>query len=472
MKNSSQKVWGKMSSMMLLVLLVLVGSACNRKDEQRVSPYYVGQNTPAFAYMEFDPKLKLDRVTFHIDNRKMRIWNSQYLPFGTEVDSAYLNMGISNQLGVTILNETTGKRVENWDSAKGDQLIEIKGGKLKVIVEKGDAPTLSYDLRLMGYGYDPNKLTWARQEQRLPVKSDRARVLELDEEKYWLTRLGSDASALYRITSLSPILFDEVAEANIPSKLAPESLLRDHIGDVWAVTDEGLLYKSSDLRVWEMVELGSIRLTLLISDRTTDDNATLLTAVGYDTAEPETFFTYTIESGVVEKGVQLDAGFPVREAYIYTYQVAGKTHSNIFSGLTADGTPAVSSFFTSDGINWGEAPYSNNALAETLPVRGGLFLNPFNNKDIYVVGGIYNGGEPSNRICKSDDRGNAWKELSKEQAPGETFRPRHGASGLIGSYVGGMPQFYIFGGNIGGESSDEIWLGWLDTTGGILNDFD
>lgn len=472
MMNSKNREVSIRSGFVLLLVIVLVAStACNRRSRQMVRPAYVGLNNPSFVQIEFPKEKKLEAVQMHIDNRKMRIWNSQYLPYGTKVDSVYLNMGISNQLKVTLYNETTGKRVENWDSGARKK-IDLTGGKLLITIEKSESPTLTYQLRLMTYGYDPSHLSWELHQERLPVKSDDAIVLARGEERFWLTKVPVGAGLkLFRIASVKPFAFEEVQTAQVPSGLQPRSILKDHEGCFWGLTNNDELYYSRDLIDWQKKDLGSVRLTMLISDSESDDELPLITAIGYEVAQPNRFFTFSIEEGGVEKGTPLETDFPVREAYVYTYNVAGSTHSYIFSGFASNGKPATASFFTSDGVNWGKVPYGN-AGTETLPVSRGLFLNPYNNKGLFVVGGLNSQGETVNKILVSHNRGNTWQELTKELAPDKDFRGRYGASGIITEYVGGMPQFYIFGGNIDGAPTDEIWHGWLDTRGGIINSFE
>lgn len=88
-----------------------------------------------------------------------------------------------------------------------------------------------------------------------------------------------------------------------------------------------------------------------------------------------------------------------------------------------------------------------------------------------MVGGIYLVGEPTNTIKRSVDKGVTWSLLPKQTTIESDFAPRHNASGLVLGYDRSL-HIYIFGGIIDDKPSKEIWHGYLDTTGGIINSFE
>ena len=104
-------------------------------------------------------------------------------------------------------------------------------------------------------------------------------------------------------------------------------------------------------------------------------------------------------------------------------------------------------------------------------MSGGLYLRTGNDSEIFVIGGTYPKTGDSHSIKRSVDRGITWKALPEQELPNGAFLARHHASGYA-TGSGNQLQVYIFGGIINGKPSQEIWHGLLDTTGGIINNWE
>lgn len=451
----------------LLALTILLMSCNDNKDRPRY-PRNTEHLTPAFVKVRFPADVKLPEVIFSIDNKKMRIYNSTYLPYQSEYDSVYLELMVSTEATIRILNETTNQTtLYDFDDKKK---IDLTGGRLRIAIEMKDRPTAVYDFRMLTYGYDPSRLTWKKQSTQLPFASTESRIVELSGRRYWLAVEESGVGHLYEIKGAEVMTFEEVVSAQLPANFDPQSVFLDHLGKAWGMTHDGDLYQSLDLISWVEVPLGGHKLSMLITDN--EQNEALparISAVTYD--ETNTYYSCQISEGTFDLGQCLHEEFPVRHAYVYSYKIGGTLHSNILGGTMKGGQAAPRSFFTSDGQKWGITPYSNREKGQELPMSGGLFFRDENIADLYVVGGIYPDGKASSTIKRSQDRGVTWSELSKEQAPGEEFAERYNASGFaVGS--GSAMHFYILGGVIQGKPSREIWHGWLDTSQGIINGFE
>lgn len=448
---------------MLLAMLLL---SCNTKNN-RVTPRYTEHPSPGKVTVSFPKASKLEDLDFHIDNNKLRIFNKKYLPFESKVDSAYLKIIISTEAKVKILNETTKKTVDYIVTDTGK--IDLTGGRLKLSIEMDNRPTIIYDLRLLSYGYNPSLYTWKLQEQQLPESAVESKVIDYTGSHYLVSKNEKGELSLYTIGSLKPMTFEAVTDAVLPKELMPSSILVDKRQLAWALGEKGAIYISEDLKKWNLIDTGDVSITALLSDVYSKNDASEITAVGYDRSNPKLFYTYRIGTeGVLGKVNQpLSPDFPVRDTYVYSYTVSGVQHSYILGGVTADGRPAPTSFFTSDGVKWGATPYSKNG--QKLPVKGGLYLRSNKDQRVYVIGGMYADEKPTALFKLSTDRGVSWVELSKGQQPGENFEPRFAASGLL--LHADLVEFYIFGGIVNGQPSREIWHGWLDRSAGIINDF-
>lgn len=452
----------------LSALLLLLLSSCGGETKRQTMPLFTNQMLPAAARLTFPKGSNIPQLVFHVDQRKQRIFNSDYLAYGTELDSAYLDLPISTELQVTIQNVKTGI-TKAWSVADTSK-IDISGGKLLITISKGGedkgASFVTYDFRIMSYGYNPNLLTWKQMPHSLPVASKDGHVFSFKGQTYWLAVNENSERQLYRLLSTSPLEVERVSEVTLPHDLAVKSLFVEPDKQVWGLTESGDLYFTEDLAHWSLVDLNGREMTLLVSY----DSGTLMT-IGREDKTSKTYYTYRIKSnGELTREEQLYAGFPVRDSYIYSYAVEGDMHANVLGGFTADGSVATKSYFTSDGLHWGEA--ANNTKEQSLPSSGGLYLDPKNGRDLYLVGGRYGANlEPVATIKVSNNRGISWRELSKEQAPGSEFAPRYGAAGVV-TLVNGSPSFLILGGMVNGVPSDEIWHGSLDMSGGIINSFD
>lgn len=449
-----------------IALLMLLLMSCNKRNQNRVSPRYTDHPSPAKVTVDFPASSKLPDLECHIDNNKMRIYNKEYLPYQSKVDSAYLRMIVSTEVTVSLYNESTKKTVNYLPTDTGK--FDLTGGKLKIIIEKEGEKTLEYDMRLLSYGYDPAQFTWKLMPEKLPAAAKEANVIEHNGKRYWVSKDASDQVGIYEI-DLPTMKFTQTAGLSVPKDVILSSIMVDKLNVLWAVSKGGDLLRSADFKAWEKMGQADVRWTMLLSDVTGDKKESEITAVGYYAANPNKYFTFRIaDSGdVIQEGSELVSTFPIRDAYVYSYRIGGVQHSYILGGLMADGKPSPTSFFTSDGIKWGVTPYSKGE--QLTPSTGGLYLRSPRSNKIYVVGGIYMDNKPSNLIKESADRGITWNELTKSQAPGEKFMDRVNASGIV--LEGNEAEFYIFGGVIDNKPSVEIWHGWLDVSAGIINSY-
>ena len=452
-------------------LTALLAAGCSDPEPQ-ATPIYRDIFSPKAVRLTFGSRSAGSGVDFTIDNINMRIFNADPLPYGTELDSAYLSMYLSNQLPMTLTNAETG--VQDWlpgDTAK----ISVKGGRLTLAVNRAEHPSLTYDFRIRSYGYDPDKLTWTNLGADLiPAAADTGRAFETGGAYYYMTRKGSEA-ALYRL-EMTPFRFVPVTEALLPPGINPATLLADHLGRLWAAADDGSVYFSTDLKGWTQSYAPTEgRVVSLLNDYAKADSPeTTLSVITLNDdggwffrsmqSDPEGIFAAFGET------VPVPEGFPVTDSHIYTYDISGTRHSSVFGGRTTAGLPAAKSFFSSDGLHWAETPFST--IAGSIPEVGGLYLRDANKEGrIILIGGEYD-GKPSAAVKVSLDRGITWTELTEEQLPPAAFRPRTGAAGIMLRDAEGVDHVYVIGGLIGNLPSREVWHGYLDTAGGILNDFE
>ena len=461
---------GTIFSMVLGTLL----SSCSQ-PQQQVTPIYQGLYTPKALQMTFGSRLNGTTVDFSIDNNKMRIFNETPLPYGTELDSAYLTAYLSNQVPITLTNLETG--TQKWmpgDSAK----ISVKGGRLTLEINRDKHPSVTYDLRIMSYGYDPDKLTWSDLGDILPIRAETGKILEKDGRIRYLGRTGQE-SRLYAVSVDPAVTFTPVAGAAVPSGLRPETVIEDIHGRYWALADNGSLYSSKDLSSWilsyDVSATGEPVYELLGDNSKTGSTAASITAVTRTPGAAETYLIRTLLTDAEGRftgfgpSAEVPEAFPVRDAFIFSYTVSGTRHSATYGGTDAEGNPSPKSYFTSDGLNWAETPLSS--AADVVPATGGLFLlDPTDPNHLILIGGTYADGA-SAKIKVSNDRGLAWSELSQEQSPGTDFTARTMAAGILLEDANGTDHVYIFGGLIGGVPSSDVWHGYLDKTGGIINAF-
>lgn len=449
------------------VLTLLVLSGC-RKDTARYEPpvnpsfTFPGHIAASFPKPKEEGAKALPNLDFHIDNRVMRIWNKVSLPYQSHYDSLDLDMKVTSEAVVRILNEET-KKVAVYNPRKKLNRIDATGGKFRISIEIKGKPTLTYNMRIMTYGYNPDKFTWVKESTQLPIAAEEAKTFTLGDTQYWLARTSDGGSKLYSYTNTT---FTEVAGVALPKMLLPTTLIVDSKGLVWVLDKAGALYKSRDLKSWTKHPVGSVVLTQLVGETNKLDNQLVFTAIG---REGDTYASYEITASGIEKKGNVPSGFPVTEAFVYTYNYSGATSTTLFGGKTAKGDAAPKSFFLSGSDKWGVTPYQT--ADQPLPMSGGLYLRTGNDSEIFVIGGTYPKTGDSNSIKRSVDRGITWKVLPEQELPNGAFLARHHASGYA-TGSGNQLQVYIFGGIINGKPSQEIWHGLLDTTGGIINNWE
>lgn len=442
-------------------ILMLFGSCNDDRGQIPASPALTEFKTPGVVSVRFPSSTKLQTVVYNIDNIKKLIYNPTPYPYQSKFDSAYISMAVSTESGVKITNELTQKSV-NW-SVRDTNKIDVSGGKLLIEISRKGFDPIVYKMRLQTYGYDPTKLTWTKTTSSLPTASEDGHIFVHKGDKYWLTRLNTN-SELYLVRDLSKGDFAKVQSA-LPQDLRPKTLVCDKKDGAWILDKMGNLYTSTDLKKWDKISADGIAFTGILYDITPEESApSALSVIGYRSQDPSTYYTYEVSLGGIEQKSQLDPTMPVRNSYIYVYETAGQSNANIIGGVDKSGNVVTANHFTSDGLRWGQMPYSGKGFS--TPKDGALYLRLDNS--IFIVGGINSDGQAENKMYKSADRGRTWIELAKEQKPGEEFTPRTGVSGWIEGDEE-SPRFYLLGGLVNGTPSKEYWQGFLDTTGGIIN---
>ena len=458
-----------------MMIMAMLFSACRKDNGPRTSPVYTEYTFPASIKVSFPkPEKKkgeketkaLPDLEFNIDNRAMRAWNKIPLPYLSQYDSLDIKIAVSSEATVRIINETTQK-VTEYLSTRRAQRIDATGGKLKVVIDLEKKPTITYDLRILTYGYDPDKFTWTKETTQLPVPAEEASVVTYKGQHYWLARVTDGWSKLYHYDPQNSE-FKEVEGTVIPKGIIPSSIAVEKDEKVWAITKEQKLYYSNDLKLWQHHNTGNVQISQLIGGVTTIDGKRHLLAIGHEEGTKD-FQTYAITPNGVEAKGMLPSGFPVEGAYVYTYAQDGMTAITLYSGKTADGIPATKSFFLAGTIQWGETPYQKKE--KVLPNSDGLFLQTDKEAELLLIGGRYGKeNQPSGEIKRSSDKGVTWTVLPNQITKSGELLPRYSASGIAQGSDRSL-NIYLLGGIINGAPSQEIWHGHLDTTGGIINSF-
>ena len=461
------KYYNIAGTLLLLACMSLLGTSCQNRNQQVVNPWYSGHYHPKYVQFTLDNK-KGKKVEMQIDHMRKRIYNTVPLPYGTKLDSAYLEVIMSNQLDAVLRN--VSKETEKAFSSSDTGKINIEGGRLALIISRKDLPTLTYDIRIMSYGYDPDKLTWDERTSTAPTGVVEAKVVEHNSLHYYITRDAGGAGKLYQVDLASTSFVAQ--EANLPVGLLPKTLYNDHRGNAWLLDEQGQLFSSADLKTWENKTPEGVRLTQILNDQELNpDKPTSLSAIGTPQNEGDTYYIYSGAVGSMKQHEAIPNGFPVRDAFVYNYIISGTQHSNILGGIQANGQPTELSFFTSDGVHWGKTPYRYSS--SSVPDTGGLFIQRREGQQIMLVGGLYSKEGISNNIKISEDRGITWKSLEKSQLPGKEFTPRINIAGTSVVDANNVEHIYLIGGVLSGDrSTQEVWHGYLDTTGGIINSFE
>lgn len=454
----------------LLVFLTLAGC---RKDTARYQPpvnpnfTFPGLITASFPTPKEEGAKALPDLNFHIDNRAMRIWNKMPLPYQSQYDSLDLEMKVTSEAVITILNQETKKRTV-YDARKRYNRIDATGGKFIISIEIEDRPTLNYEMRVLTYGYNPDKFTWVKENTQLPIAAKRAKIFNFNGAQYWMARTSDGTTNTTKLYSYSGLTFTEVAGTTLPAALLPNTLVVDSKNVAWVLDDSGVLYKSSDLKSWSIHPTNGTILTQIVGEVHKLDGQIAFTAIGH---EAGAYASYEVNEsgGVVNKGFLPIDYFPVSEAFVYTYSYSGASSTTLYGGMTKSTTAAPKSFFLSGSDKWGITPYQTDK--QPLPMSGGLYIRTDNDLEIFVIGGTYPESGHSNLIKRSANRGITWSELPEQELPTGAFLARHHASGYATGSDSNL-QIYIFGGIINNQPSQEIWHGFLDTTGGIINNWE
>lgn len=188
--------------------------------------------------------------------------------------------------------------------------------------------------------------------------------------------------------------------------------------------------------------------------------------VGTEDGKAYSIYQLDKQSKVTSVVEQVREMFPVRDSYVYEYEIASTPHMLLFGGSLASGLPISTGFFSSDLVEWGALPSK-----VVYPYKGALYVTTADRETLYRIGGVYDKG-PQSTIYKSDDNGVTWTRMETEKAPGKDFLPISHAGGYYYESPKGESLF-IFGGRVGhdGEPTRRVWRGTIDRSAGIINDF-
>lgn len=450
------------SNRLLLVLgLFFVGillGACNRNSAVRTQPHNLGVDLPARVVMHFPASAKKNPIHFHIDHLRKRIYSSTILPYGFSVDSAYLQMILSTDIETRIVNEAT-KYDKVWsvtDTAK----ISIKGGNLKLVIKKKDHDQITYDLRLLTYGYDPYKFSITKISDRLPATLTESKAFEFLQKHYLLGRGVDKAVALWEIVSTTPFEFKRV-EAILPTDIDFENIVVSD-SEVYARTTTGALFVSKDLKQWSAIDLKGIGPVDALITATIDRGVLIVADV-----EGGHRFVKVNDTKIMPLSL-IPSGFPIEGAIAIPYQVDGYRMVNLY-GSVDQGKHPEQMFFSSDGVNWGVLPLDKKVSAE-IPVSSATVLSSLITPNkIYLLGGRYVSKEKKQFLQISLNRGFSWQPIAIDGAI--PFQQSPIAPAALLREENKQEILYFLGAGKG-VTSDQIYKVWVDDRQGIVNAFE
>ncbi|MDR2473163.1 MAG: DUF6242 domain-containing protein [Tannerella sp.] len=391
-------------------------------------------------------------VKFTIDQVNGRIYNVDSMPYGTELRFKLL-CSLEFEIGafaIAIMPEATNDTIVTTT----DSIDYSKPVIIKVTAYDG-VTTKEYDTRLNIHQINPDSMVWTHHAALLQGKeSNEVKALKFKDNYLMYINDGTDYS-LYTVDTLHYTnQWTQTPLTDFPSG-ADISQITEYADYLYVATYAGLLYRSSDGKLWQQAAGAPEMKTLIgVLPASTTNAKTSLAGVAY--------FDYALkfvsmdEAGVWTTGNAVPETFPLSGFGAANYELMYYGRLVIAGGRDINGNLTDEVWSTTNSLLW--APISNPAA--TFSPREYTSLSIYDGK-LYLQGGIGENNTPLKDLYYTEDNGVTWK-LYDYPFPDDF--PAGGFSSVIVTHDNYM---LLFGGkaDLNSKVPDEIWQGRINRLG-------
>lgn len=390
----------------------------------------------------FDSFPSIAKYAFYIDNYSGVIYNEDSLPYLTKIDSVYPTILTVTSNGDYFINDTIP-----WGAG---QCIDFSKGPIYFTNTAQEGKHRKrYQIFVNVHQANPHAMQMYRISESFP-EHDNTIQKTIAVENGYKTFFAPESDKMISYFSTTGEKWTAEPDAVGLSGNILVRTLSSLQTTYFVLSDDGKMFRSSDLTQWHLVENGAIKPLVLfgkLSGRKHLSTEALCAAV-YDEDGLLRFATYR-ESDGWELGESVPEGFPVSDYAITAGQTATDVpFLSIATGLDLQGRYAQGFWSTMDGLYWARICSSLDGIS---PCKGAALF--YYDNQLFFFGG--NTGDRSLYISK--DHG-----IRFEEAP-SNYQFNAISDGLSYHQVLTDDVYIrIFGGKYGSNSSNHVWEGYLN----------
>lgn len=404
----------------------------------------------------------LEKVFFSIDHAKGKIYNAQPLPYGTEIDSVKIKIGIQNPATFKLLID--GKEPERsaadsiyfrdrWDKEITVEVTNTKKGLKK-----------SYKVQIEKQLTDPDSYYWMPViTGKLPDLSGKETIFCRSDKNLYIFASQGGNTQLYHAPT-NTLIWEEITTTALSGKVVTSAVASAE-GVLYATLGEGphqtCMVSTDGGKQWlkeNRINNGSI---LLGAFKERGQSQPTLCMIEQDPAG-KNYFACLLGNGVYKRGEEVPEDFPMSGHSTALFEVAHHPLLVLVGAKTASGKPSRLTWTTTTGLDWlTPTPQSDKDLLP--PFEGAeapLLIPTSSNKGLlYCVYPASHTPQRGATIYSSKDQGVSWTARNAAiMLPHET-EPFGGYGKLFGLARDEL-IFVLFGGKKADGSLDRtIWEG-------------
>ena len=404
----------------------------------------------------------LEKVFFSIDHAEGKIYNAHPLPYGTEIDSVKISVGIQNLATFKLLID--GKELER-SAADSIYLRDRWNKDITVEVtntEKGLKK--SYTVQIQKQLNNPDSYYWMPViTGQLPDLSGKETLFcRSDKDLYIFASQGGNTQLYHAPTNT--LVWEEITTTTLSGKVVTSAVASAE-GVLYAILGEAphqtCMVSLDGGKQWleeNRINNGSI---LLGAFKERGQSQPTLCMIEQDPSG-KNYFACLPGNGVYKRGEEVPEDFPMSGHSTALFEVAHHPLLVLVGAKTASGKPSRLTWTTTTGLDWlTPTPQSEQEL---LPAFEGaeapLLIPTSSNKGLlYCVYPASHTPQRGATIYSSKDQGVTWTvRKSALMLPDETLP--FGGYGKLFGFAREELIFFLFGGKKADGSLDRtIWEG-------------
>lgn len=438
-------------------------SSCLKSDENTITTE-IAPNCQIVSFtLASDSVAGLKNVKFTIDQVKGEIFNSDSLPYGTEIGKVVCTIEYMNSYaigGIQVRQEAVSDTLAWWNAS--DSLDFSKPVKFKV--HAFDAVTTKeYDAWVNIHQVVPDSMVWTLYADPVwnePVREQKVMVYANGTNEAYYMYVRPAAGTGYRLYQ-SPVTdarqWTELTLTGLPDDKLRLAQMSEYNGNWYVPSTDGALYTSADGQNWQLMEDTPAVVYLLGAIPEGQKQSPVLCGITKETDGLR--FAAMGEDLKWTGGDVVPDGFPVTGFGVSNYSAMYHNYLMVVAGRTGNNVLVNTSWGTMNGTGW---VLLSDVESEPFNTREGVMLTQYDDR-MFLIGGLDAAGKASKDIYTSTDYGVTWALSDSLVLMPADFTAR----GFSSVQVDKEQFMLIFGGKTSpdGNELNQIWRGRINRLG-------